>query len=128
MTAPIVRLTLTCDGPDGDGNVDVRLTVLNDSAEPVTVDRRLLYGPHPGRGELVMLAREPDATDESQHEILLNPLCFYGRQRRYRYPAGDMTFHGYLVTGETDGLLPDGPSDPDKAAAVAEPLTVSFGG
>lgn len=128
MTASPLQLALTCVGPDGEGTVDVRLTVFNSSTEPVTVDRRLLYGPHPGHGDLVMLAREPEAADESQHEILLNPLCFYGRQRRYRYPSGEMTFHGYLVTEGTDGLLPAGPSDPARAAALAEPLTVSFSG
>lgn len=126
MAASTLRLALACDGPDEDGTVDVRLTVFNDGGEPVTVDRRLLYGPHPGHGDLVMLAREPDAADESQHEILLNPLCFYGRQRRYRYPAGEMTFHGYLVSQETDGLLPAGPADADKAVAIADPLTVVF--
>jgi hypothetical protein len=126
MDAAPLHLTLTCEGPDQDGNADVRLTVFNPTTEPVVLDRRLLLGPHPGRGELVMLASEPAADDPAHELVLLNPLCFYGRQRRYRYPAGDMVFHGYLLTGQTDGLAPAGPSDGGKLAAEAEPLLVSF--
>ena len=122
-----LQLALSCDGPDPEGYVDVRLTVLNPSTEPVVLDRRLLYGPHPGHGDMVMLASEPLAPKPSHHFVLLNPLCFYGRQRRYQYPSGEMTFHGYLVTERTDGLLPGGPTDRKKLAAGAEPLVVRFG-
>jgi hypothetical protein len=121
-----LRLTLSCDGPDPEGFVDVRLTVFNASAEPVALDRRLLYGPHPGHGDMVMLASEPAALKASKHSVLLNPHCFYGRQRRYQYPGGEMTFHGYLVTERTDGLLPAGPTERKKLAAGAEPLVVRF--
>jgi hypothetical protein len=121
-----LQLTLSRDGPDSEGNVDVRLTVFNASTEPVVLDRRLLYGPHPGHGEMVLLATEPIAPKPSQNFILLNPHCFYGRQRRYQYPTGEMTFHGYLVTELTDGLLPSGPADRQKLAAGAEPLVVRF--
>jgi hypothetical protein len=122
-----LELTLSCDGPDPDGQVDVRLTVFNASTEPVVFDRRLLYGPHPGHGDMVMLASEPSAPKPSQQFVLLNPLCFYGRQRRYQYSSGEMTFHGYLVTERTDGLLPAGPAEPGKLAAGAQPLVVRFG-
>lgn len=122
-----LELALSCDGPDPDGNVDVRLTVFNASTEPVVLDRRLLYGPHPGYGDMVMLASEPSAPKPSQHFVLLNPLCFYGRQRRYQYSSGEMTFHGYLVTERTDGLMPAGPAEPGKLAVGAEPLVVRFG-
>ena len=53
MAQPL-RLLLAADDPSADGSVDLQLTVLNDSAEPVMLDRRLLYGPHPGSGELVV--------------------------------------------------------------------------
>jgi hypothetical protein len=121
-----LQLSLSSDGPDANGYVNVRLTVFNASLEPVVLDRRLLYGPHPGRGDMVLLASEPKPPKPSQNFVLLNPLCFYGRQRRYQYPGGEMTFHGYLVTKRTDGLLPTGPSDRRKLAAAAEPLLVRF--
>jgi hypothetical protein len=121
------QLSLSSDGPDANGYVDVRLTVFNASLDPVVLDRRLLYGPHPGRGDMVLLASEPNPPKRSQNFVLLNPSCFYGRQRRYQYPSGEMTFHGYLVTERTDGLLPAGPSDRKKLAAAAEPLVVRFG-
>ena len=127
MGAGPLELTLSCDGPDAEGRVDVRLTVFNTSTEPVLLDRRLLYGPHPGHGDMVLLASEPTAPKPSQHFILLNPHCYYGRQRRYQYPSGEMTFHGYLVTKRTDGLLPTGPADPKRLAAGGKPLIVRFG-
>ncbi len=128
MAASPLLLTLSCEGPDADGNVEVRLTVFNASTEPVAFDRRLLYGPHPGHGEMVMLASEPTPAKASDRRVLLNPHCFYGRQRRYQYPSGVMTFEGYLVTEPTDGLLPTGPSKPGTLAARAEPLVVRFRG
>ena len=77
------------------------------------LDRRLLFGPHPGHGDPVLLASEPTTPKASQDRILLNPLCFYGRQRQYQYSGGEMTFHGYLVAERTDGLLPAGPAEPE---------------
>ena len=123
-----LELSLSHVGPDSDGNVDVRLTVFNAGTEPVEFDRRLLFGPHPGAGEMVLLASEPSASKKSSAVVLLNPLCFYGRQRHYQYPGGEMTFHGYLVVERTDGLLPAGPADASKLAAAAVPLVVRFGG
>jgi hypothetical protein len=105
----------------------VRLTVFNAGTEPVMLDRRLLFGPHPRHGDPVLLAREPNAPKASQELVLLNPLCFYGRQRQYQYSTGEVTFHGYLLTEQTDGLLPSGPAEPGKLAAGAEPLVVRFG-
>ena len=128
MSTSPLKLSLSCEGPDPGGRVDVRLTVFNTGTEPVMLDRRLLFGPHPGHGDPVLLAREPTTPKASQDLILLNPLCFYGRQRRYQYSSGEMTFHGYLVTERTDGLLPAGPAEPGKLAAGAEPLVVRFGG
>ncbi len=122
-----LRLLLECDHPDAQGSVDVHLTVLNPSAEPVVIDRRLLYGPHPGAGELVLLASEPAAPKKSQNLILLNPSCFYGRARRYQYGGGEVTFHGYLLRKQADGLLPSGPTDSSALLAAAPPLTVDFG-
>ncbi len=123
-----LELTLSSTGPDSEGRVDVQLTVFNPTTEPVVLDRRLLYGPHPGHGDMVLLASEPTARKPSQHHVLLNPLCFYGRQRRYQYAGGEMSFHGYLVNERTDGLLPAGPIEPGKLAAAAEPLVIQFGG
>lgn len=121
-----LRLLLAADEPSADGSVDVRLTVLNQSTEPVMLDRRLLFGPHPGSGELVLLASEPATRKRADNVVLLNPSCFYGRQRRYQYDSGEITFHGYLLRDRTDVLLPTGPGDPAALLTAAPPLVIDF--
>jgi hypothetical protein len=117
-----VRLELTCGGPNADGEVSIRLLVLNNDYEPLVVDRNLLYGPHPETGDPLLLASEP----HSDEPVVLNPWCLYGRERHFQYPAGVVTFHGYLLRSRTDRLLPAGPGDPEALLAAAPRLVVSF--
>ena len=111
-----------------DGSVMVRLLVVNHGYEPVKVDRRRLWGPHPESSDPPLLSSEP-STEESGNEIVvLNPDGIFGRERRYAFEPGQtITFHGYLLRRETDRLLPTGPGDADDLAAAAEPLSVTFG-
>ena len=120
-----MRLELSHTKPDADGRFTVRLLVSNDSAEPVRLDRRLLYGPHPAAGEPQLLATEP-ATKRRDATVLLNPWCLYGRDRSFQYPKGqETTFHAYLLGREADGLSPSGPLDRTALAAEAPPLGVT---
>jgi hypothetical protein len=127
MRCPL-ELSLSTSAPDSAGFADIRLTVFNPTTEPVVFDRRLLFGPQPGTGDPLLLASEPARKKPAENLIVLNPLCFYGRQRRYQYRSAEVTFHGYLLDRAADGLLPTGPTDPARLAAAATPLTVAFGG
>ena len=82
--AEVLRLLLAADDPSADGSVDVQLTVLNDSTEPVMLDRRLLYGPHPGSGELVPACAQHGVLDPAENEALKVLLPLAGDPR----PAG----------------------------------------
>lgn len=122
-----MKLELTHDGPDAEGNIAVRLVVVNDSYEPVTLDRRLLLGPHPATGDPLLLSSEPTSRRKSENLILLNPWTLYGRERRFQYGSGAITFHGYLLRHPTDTLLPHGPGDSGALLAATPPLVVMFG-
>src|SRR4051812_17979787 len=95
-------------GHDGTAKtVTVRLLVLNDSYEPVALDRRLLIGPNaiPERptGAPFPVSVEPALPREDQNVIHLNPWCLYGRQRPFEgFPPGRVTFHGYLLRQPSD--------------------------
>ena len=121
-----MKLELECRGPEADGSVAVRLLVLNDSYEPVEVDRRLLLGPHPSVSDPPLLSTEHATDDESKEIVLLNPWGLYGRERRFQYDAGSVTFHGYLLRQPADGLLPTGPADATLLLVAAPPLAVDF--
>lgn len=123
-----MKLELTCDGPQADGEVTVRLIVLNDSYEPVAIDRRLLFGPHPAVSDPPLLSSEPSSTDPAHDRIVLNPWGLYGRERHFQYASGAVTFHGYLLRRATERLLPAGPGDGGALLADAPPLVVRFGG
>jgi hypothetical protein len=87
----------------------VRLIVLNDGYEPVRIDRRLLLGPQPEVADPPLLSSEPSLPEETDNLVLLNPWGLYGRERRFQYDSGAVTFHGYLLSRPTDRLLPTGP-------------------
>ena len=111
--------------------VIVRLLALNDSYEVVTLDRRLLVGPHPmhvgPNRSLFGVSLEPTFPQEEQNILLLNPWCFYGRQRTFEHLAeGQLSLYGYLLSKPADALLPKGPVDADKLLAAAEPLVLTI--
>lgn len=107
----------------------VRLTALNDSYEPVTLDRRLLIGPnvepeHLG-GAPLPVSREPSFSRREQNEVVLNPWCFYGRQRTFDgLPAGRVTVYAYLLEQPTDALLPQKPAAEGIGYLAAEPVEI----
>lgn len=121
-----MKLEVTCRGPGPGGEVAVRLIVLNDSYEPVRVDRRLLFGPHPAVSDPPLLSSEPSLADAAQEIVMLNPWGLYGRERRFQYDSGTVTFHGFLLREATDRLLSTGPSDETALLASAPPLVVQF--
>src|SRR5262245_28211220 len=80
----------------------VRLIALNDEYEPVTLDRRLLIGPNvvpeQRAGSPLPVSREPAFPEDEQNEIVLNPWCFYGRQRTFDgLASGRVTVYAYLL-------------------------------
>ena len=113
----------------------VRLMALNDSYEAVTLDRRLLIGPnvepeHLG-GAPLPVSREPIFSEREQNDVVLNPWCFYGRQRRFDgLPAGRVIVYAYLLEQPTDALLPQRPAANGIGYLEAEPveITVADGG
>lgn len=110
--------------------VVIRFIALNDSYEPVTVDRRLLVGPNATYGVGRMpppIQLEPAFPDEEHNHIVLNPWCFYGRHRTFSgLPVGQVTFHGYLLRRPEASLLPNGPVDRGALLAEAEPLVTTI--
>lgn len=123
-----LHLTQVAGGP---GEVVVRLLVLNDGFEPVTLDRRLLVGPNPvpaqPTGLPLPLSMEPPADEEPGNLVVLNPWCLYGRQRTFDVALGPTTFHAYLLHEAEDRLRPEAPVRAEAAAVVAEPLAVTPG-
>jgi len=117
---------MTCRSLGPEGEVAVRLIVLNDSYEAVMIDRRLLFGPHPAVSDPPLLSSEPRLADTSYEIVVLNPWCLYGRERCFQYDSGTVTFHGYLLREPTDCLLPTGPCDESTLLAGAPPLVVQF--
>lgn len=112
-------------------DVTVRLLALNDGYESAALDRRLLVGPNPipesPRGLPLPVSVEPAFAEEDQNVVMLNPWCIYGRERTFpNLPAGQVTFHAYLLQRPADGLPPQGPTDPEATAAAADPLTLTI--
>jgi hypothetical protein len=107
----------------------VRLLILNDGYTPIVIDRALLVGPNlvveRSVGMPLPISLEPSAAEGTQSQLILNPWCFYGRQRTFDSAAGRVTFHGYLLKKLVESLLPEGPSDPNALLIAAEPLVVT---
>lgn len=111
--------------------ITVRLLAVNNSYEPVALDRRLLVGPNPlperPSGAPFPVSVEPSLPQEEQNLVVLNPWCFYGRQRTFdSFPPGRVTFYGYLLRQSSDLLLPQKPGDPNTLLVSAEPLIVTI--
>jgi hypothetical protein len=113
-----------------DEMVVVRVLVLNDSYEPVAIDRRWLVGPNLLFGIPRMpppINVEPALASEAENQVVLNPWCVYGRQRSFGpLPLGPVTLHGYLLNRLEDALLPTGPGDPAALLAAAVPLELTI--
>jgi hypothetical protein len=125
-----VKLTLERveQAEEQSGQILIRLLVLNDSYDVVTLDRGRLIGPNPvparPSGLPLPISIEPTAEDGPENNnVALNPWCLYGRQRTFD-AVGGLTFHGYLLRKPSDELRPVGPVDPDALAIAAPPLTV----
>jgi hypothetical protein len=110
--------------------VRVRFQVLNDSYEPVVVDRRYLIGPNLVYSDARMpppIQVEPEFSTQYKNQIILNPWCFYGRERTFsNLPAGQVTFYGYLLRRSEAAKLPTGPVDPTALLAEADPLVLTI--
>jgi len=108
----------------------VRLVALNDQYEPVVIDRRLLIGPNlmPEPGHMPQpINVEPAFEKEEDNQIILNPWCFYGRQRSFPpQPEGKVTFCAYLLHRQEDSLLPDRPTDSEALFVEAPPLVLTI--
>ncbi|RLC93927.1 MAG: hypothetical protein DRI40_08130 [Chloroflexi bacterium] len=108
--------------------VAVQLIAINDSYEAVALDRRLLVGPNPVPAKLegipFPVSVEPAFSREEQNVVMLNPWCFYGRERFWKFPAGRVTFYGYLLRRPVEGMPPEGPKDYEALAVAAEPLVL----
>jgi hypothetical protein len=104
--------------------VTVRVLALNDSYEPVSLDRRLLVGPNAVPGP-PLISLEPSSREETENMVLLHPWCFYGRERGFDgLLPGRVNFHAYLMERLEQDLLPDRPRDETVRALSAEPLAV----
>jgi hypothetical protein len=124
-----VRLVLerAPDDPAMPG-VAIRVLALNDSYEPVQLDKRLLIGPNVVAGMPRPVAAEAGLPDEGDNMVVLQPWCFYGRQRSFEGVTGTATFHAYLLRADTGGDLgPEGPLDESQLLAAAEPLVLELG-
>ena len=130
-----MELLLEVDqAPAAEGTtLTVRLTALNDAYEAVTLDRRLLIGPNvvPEQrgGSPMPVSREPGVSKDEQNVIVLNPWCFYGRQRTFDgLPSGRVTVYAYLLEQPTDSLLPDRPALPAIGYKSAQAVTLVLSG
>jgi hypothetical protein len=111
--------------------VTVRVLALNDSYRPVTIDRRLLIGPNiktePPMNPPHPVSVEPASVKEEQNRLILNPWCFYGRERSFQgLPQGAATFYAYILQKPSGSLFPEKPGDAAALLASAEPLSVSI--
>jgi hypothetical protein len=109
----------------------VRVLALNDSYRPVTIDRRLLIGPNiktePPMNPPHPVSIEPANVKEEQNLIILNPWCFYGRQRDFQaLPQGAAVFYAYILHSPSGSLLPERPGVAAALLAAAEPLRVNI--
>jgi len=111
--------------------VTVRLLALNDSYRPADIDRRLLIGPNiktePPMNPPHPLSVEPATSNEAHNHLILNPWCFYGRQRTFQnLPQGNATFYAYILKQSYGLLFQDKPGDLSVLLASAEPLLVTI--
>ncbi len=111
--------------------VIIRVYVLNDSYQPAVLDRRLLIGPNPvpepALEPPMPVSIEPTFPEEEQNLIILNPWCFYGRQRSFdSFLPGQVSFHAYLLRFSTKFLLPQKPKEPEALLVSAEPLKLNI--
>jgi hypothetical protein len=127
-----MQLMLEADRQElsGDEPVTVRVVVLNDSYEPVAVDRRLLVGPNlvpePGAGSPLPVSLEPAFPDEERNLVYLNPWCFYGRERSWNVlPPGRVMVYAYLLRRSVSSLPAEEPGEPDALLVAAPPLTLT---
>lgn len=108
--------------------VTVQLLAINDSYKVVALDRRLLVGPNPvpseSSGIPFPVSLEPALAREEQNMVMLNPWCFYGRERSWKLPTGQSTLYCYLLRWPVDTLLPHGPKDMEALALAGEPLVL----
>ena len=128
-----MRLILETDKQDflTSETITIRLLALNDSYEPVAVDRRLLVGPNPVPERPVEpplpVSLKPAFPEEEQNCVMLNPWCFYGRQRTFDgFLPGQVTISAYLLRQPIGSLLPQGPGEPEALLASAEPLVLTI--
>ena len=111
--------------------VTVRLLVLNNSYTPAAVDRRLLVGPNPvpdsPRGAPFPVSVEPSLPKKRENRVVLNPWCFYGRQRTFKsLPPGRVTFFAYLLQRAVSGLTPQGPTKEEALLVAADSLVLTI--
>ena len=126
-----LELTAAKQTWNGGEAISVRLLALNDSYEPIALDRQLLIGPNPipqnPRGLPFPVSVEPLFEEKERNVVMLNPWGVYGRERSFpTFPAGQVVFHGYLLQRPVEGLPPKGPSDPQALAVAAEPLVLTI--
>ena|GEM_PF-1554579 len=127
-----MKILLKTDATDWrvDTNITVRLLVINDSYEPVALDRQLLAGPNPVPEHPVgipyPISIEPAFDEENQNIVMLNPWCFYGRERSFdNLPAGTATFYAYLLK-HTGSFMPKSANEAENLAAEAQPLIIKL--
>jgi len=111
--------------------IPVRLIAYNEAYEAAELDRRLLVGPTPvparPGGPPLPVSLEPAARRAEQNTVLLNPWCFYGRQRVFEsLPAGTVTVYGYLLRRAAGTPTATGPADAGALLAAAEPLELTI--
>lgn len=119
-----MRLVLerAADDPDMPGLV-IRVLALNDSFEPVRLDKRLLIGPNLVDRVPRPAAAEPAMPADGDNIVVLQPWCFFGRQRSFDNATGAVACHAYLLRGDSGGGLgPKGPVDESQLLTAAEPL------
>jgi hypothetical protein len=128
-----MKIILTTENQEisAGGTATVRLLALNDSYHPVTIDRRLLIGPNiitdPPVNPPHPVSIEPAGSKEEANLIILNPWCFYGRQRSFQgLPQGSATFYAYLLQQPAASLLSERPGDSAALLASAEPLSIKI--
>jgi len=107
--------------PDQWGGLSIRVIAVNDSYEPIRLDRRLLVGPNPVTDRIMPLAMEEAAEVEEDNFVELHPWCLYGRERRCPAPKDrPFSYHAYLLIHPARPLRADGPADPTALAVAAE--------
>jgi len=69
------------------------------------------------------MAMEPGFAEETANQVVLNPFCFYGRERSHEdLPSGEVTVEGFMLARALDQLGPEGLRAEGAVTARAEPL------